>query len=222
MIVKLLVLFIALNLAGCKLDNQPTAVITQTPDVSPIPSDTWAVLDTTGINLKVKIPTGWEMDNTDSGIILTEHMGKPETGGILEGIVVYIFIPPLDEFPVNQTEDTNVAWQIMKQIIKNPDYVGNALVSEPVAFDWDRHDAAYYLLNNRDGTVTLLLAIGLGDDQRLAVFHISLPEDQADRLRPMLPELLGSLTIDDIAVDVSALRQLPDPLVFPVNASPTP
>jgi hypothetical protein len=223
MMLKFLVLIVIVGIAGCQSSpSQSSAIITETPDLSPAPSDSWAVHEGTGISLKIKIPYGWETYNTESGIVLTEHMGKPETGGFLEGILIYVFIPHLDGFHVNYSDNTNIAWEMLKQVISKPEYVGNALVSEPVAFDWDHHDAAYYLLNNRDGTVTLLLAMGLSDGQRLVVSHISLPESQADRLRPLLPELLGSLTIDNVSVDVTALNSLPDPLVFPVYAVPTP
>jgi hypothetical protein len=220
---KLLVLIVILNLAGCKEFNiQPSPTPAPMPTLSPTPSENWAVHESMGISLKIKIPYGWETDNTEMGIVLSEHMGKPETGGILEGILVHIFVKQTDSFHFSSSENVNIAWQMLKKVINDPQYVGNALVSEPVAFDWDRHDAAYYLLNNRDGTLTLLLAMELGDDHHVVVAHISLPEDQADRLRPLLPDLLDSLTIDNTVVDVSALRDLPDPLVFPVEASPTP
>lgn len=218
---KLLVLIVILNIAGCQeLNNPPTPTSTPVPTPSPMPSASWAIHDSTGINIKIKIPYGWETYNTETGIVLTEHMGKPETGGVLEGILIYLFIPPMDG-PEENSENENSAWKMLKQVINNPKYVGNALVSEPVAFDWDHHDAAYYLLNNRDGTLTLLLAMEL-PDHHFVVAHISLPEIQADRLRPLLPDLLESLTIDNTVVDVSALRDLPDPLVFPAEAIATP
>jgi hypothetical protein len=224
MMLKFLVLIVIACIAGCQLSSsQSSTIIPSTPDLSPTPSDGWAVHDGTEIGLKIKIPYGWETYNTESGIVLTEHMGNPETGGVLEGILIYIFIPPhMTDIRVHNSESENIAWQMLKQIISKREYIGDALVSEPVAFDWDHHDAAYYLLNNRDGTVTLLLAMGLADDQHLVVSHISLPQIQANRLRPLLPELLGSLTIDDIPVDVTALNHLPDPLIFPVYAVPTP
>jgi hypothetical protein len=64
--------------------------------------------------------------------------------------------------------------------------------------------------------------MGLADGQHLVVSHISIPENQAQRLRPLLPHLLDSLTIDNVPVDVMALNHLPDPLVFPAYAVPTP
>lgn len=223
MMLKFMVLIVIACMVGCQLSSsQSSTIITLTPDLSPTPFDGWAVHESTGISLKIKIPSGWETYNMASGIVLTEHMGKPETGGVLEGILIHVFIRQMDEFHVNNSEDGNTAWKMLKQVMADPDYVGNALVSEPVAFDWDHHDAAYYLLNNRDGTVTLLLAMGLSDNNQVVVSHISLPESQVNRLRPMLPKLLDSLTIDGVVVDVTALNHLPDPLAFPVYAVPTP
>ncbi len=223
MMLKFLVLVVIVCIAGCQISaTQSSTIIPQTPDLSPTPFDGWAVHEGTGIGLKIKIPYGWETYNMDSGIVLTEHMGKPETGGVLEGILIHVFIRQPSDVDISSSEGGNIAWKMLKQVMADPNYVGNALVSEPIAFDWDHHDAAYYLLNNRDGTVTLLLAMGLSDGSHMVVCHISLPENQSDRLRPLLPELLGSLTIDDIPVDVTALNHLPDPLVFPGYEDPTP
>src|SRR5262245_50916975 len=139
---KLLVLIVILNMVGCQeLNNPSPPTSTPVPTPSPMPSESWAIHNSTGISLKIKIPYGWETYNTESGIVLTEHMGKPETGGMLEGILLYLFIPPMDG--PEDAENENSAWKMLKQVVTNPKYVGNALVSEPVAFDWDHHDAAY-------------------------------------------------------------------------------
>jgi hypothetical protein len=124
-------------------------------------------------------------------------------------------VPDAEQFRWPAETDVNLAWYILKQVVHDRSYVGDANISEPVAFDWDHHDAAYYLLNNRDGTVTMLLAMGMPNGHSLVVCHISVPDDQAQRIREELPRLLESLTIDGQVVNVDALRSLPDPLVFP-------
>jgi hypothetical protein len=166
--------------------------------------------------LKIQIPDRWQSYTTTDGIVLTEHIGTAETAGHLQGILLYIFVPHMDSF-VPPAEGVNGAWAVLKQVVSNPDYVGRALVSEPEAFEWDHHDAAYYLLNNRDGTLTLLLAMSLTQD-KLVVAHISMPESHAARIRPLLPELLQTLTVNDVPVNAEALTHLPDPLVFPVDS----
>ncbi len=193
-----------------------------TPEVTliptmPVPPDGWATHDGTDVRLKIKVPDGWDTYNTESGIVLSEHMGTAETGGVLEGALVYVFVPHTDEFALPDFENHNLAWTMLKKVVADKDYVGNALVSEPQAFAWDDNEAAYYLLNNRDGTLTILLAIELATTHRLIVCHISMPSAHSAQMRPMLPEVLGSLTVDGTQIDHTALLELPDPLDFPID-----
>lgn len=169
------------------------------------------------VDLAIAVPEGWETYNTDAGIVLNElgSTSPPDTN--LSGILVHIFVPYLDRFSRPDSADANMAWWVLKQVVSDPDYVGSALVSEPVAFHWGQYKAAYYLLNNRNETVTMLLALSLPDGSNLVVCHISAPEDQSPRIRPMLADILGSLRINGVAVDSSSLDTLPDPLDFPNN-----
>lgn len=185
----------------------------------PAPPDGWAVHDGTGIRLKIKVPDGWDTYNTEVGIVLSEHMGTAETGGMLEGILIYVFVPQTDDFDLPEANNHNLAWAMLKRVVADRDYVGNALASEPQAFDWDGNEAAYYLLNNRDGTLTMLLAVELKTTHQMIVCHISMPEDHSERIRPLLPDILSSLTIDGVQMDDTALQELPDPLNFPVEKS---
>ncbi len=185
----------------------------------PIYEDNWT-LHSGEVDLKIKVPRGWQTYNTRDGIVLNERMGSVEDGPTLRGILIHIFVPSTDEFDFPSDEEVNVAWAVLSQVVANRDYVGDALVSAPVAFDWDHHDAAYYLLNNRDSTVTLLLAMSLPRSHKLVVCHVSSPEGQAGRIRALLPELLESLTVNDISIRSSALDHLPDPLVFPIDDTP--
>jgi hypothetical protein len=169
------------------------------------------------VSLRIMVPKGWETYNTAAGIVLNEHMGSSAPGSPLRGFLIHVFVPHDQNFIMPPSSDVNMAWFILNQVVTNPDYVGQALVSEPVAFEWDQHEAAYYLLNNRDDTVTMLLALALPDHSNLVVAHISVPEDQAPRVRSLLPKLLETLTIDGQRVDAAALHNLPDPLVFPVE-----
>jgi hypothetical protein len=219
-------LLVFFSLAACQLftgdsringDHQLTpAAAESTRSYRPSAGDHWSVYHNTEISLKIKVPSGWETFHTDAGIVLTERVGSVSSSVILEGILVHVFIPTTDEFTFPESDDVNVAWAILSQVVAMPEYVGSALVSDPVAFNWDHHDAAYYLLNNRNNTVTLLLALGL-PGHNLVVCHISSPVEQADRIRPLLPQLLESLTVNDQPIDATALHHLPDPLVFPVD-----
>ncbi len=171
----------------------------------------YAYHDGGDVHLKILVPDGWETFNTDAGIVLNEQVGATS----IDGVLVHIFLPNMNDFMYPDTSDVNLAWSILNQVVSNPDYIGNALVSDPVAFEWDAHDAAYYLLNNRDETVTMLLALGMPTQNSLVVCHVSAPNNQANRIRALLPELLKTLTLDGNLIDAEALESLPDPLVFP-------
>ncbi len=170
------------------------------------------------VDLAIIVPDGWETYNTDAGIVLNQYVDTGALGMRLHGFLVHIFVPYIDHFTLPDSDDANMAWAVLKQVVSDPDYVGGAIVSEPVAFHWDQYQAAYYLLNNRDDTVTMLLALSLPDHSDLVVCHISAPEAQSQEIRPLLPVLLSSLTINDHRVDPSSLNDLPDPLIFPEDS----
>lgn len=212
------IIFLILLSASCQA--LPSLSPTPTPhiaDKDAASANHWTRHEDNEMSLRIEVPTGWETYNTDAGIVLNEHMGTGAPGSPLRGFLIHIFVPYLSKLEMPEASDVNMAWYVLKQVVHNPDYVGDALVSEPVAFRWDIYDAAYYLLNNRDNTVTMLLALGMPDRHSLVVCHVSVPLDQAQRIRPLLPDLLATLTIDGKRIDVSALRELPNPLVFPAE-----
>ncbi|MBZ0286421.1 MAG: hypothetical protein K8I30_02320, partial [Anaerolineae bacterium] len=106
-------------------------------------------------------------------------------------------------------------WAALEQISKKREYIGKALVSAPAGFEWDGQDAAYYLLNDGDGNLSVLIAIAISAPQRLVVCRFSSPAKQAGQIRAMLPEVLGSLRINGTSMNMDALDGLPDPLHFP-------
>ncbi len=218
------VLLMLLSVAACQLSpyqspppgEDPTPSSDSiTPTVAHPTGEQWTDYSDNDVRLKIKIPGNWATYPSDSGIVLNERMGSVGSTVLLEGLLIHIFVPVSGDFHFPESKDVNMAWAILSQVVANPDYVGSAVVSEPVAFEWDHHDAAYYLLNNGDDTVTLLLAMGLPNTHKLIVCHVSAPTDQSDRIREMLPEILSSLTVNDHPVDPAALQALPDPLVFP-------
>ncbi|MDD7960699.1 hypothetical protein PUT90_28515, partial [Klebsiella pneumoniae] len=71
-------------------------------------------------------------------------------------------------------------------------------------FNWDGHDAAYFLLAE-DGRVTLLVALTLETPPRLVVCNISSPNDRSQNIRVLLPLLLGSLRINGITMSIAAV-----------------
>lgn len=213
-VMPILILLIILTAVSCTSKASPYSEM-QVVDKTAKRSAEWTTHDEGVYTLRIRVPSGWETYNTDDGIVLNEMIGANAPDTPLHGILLHVFVPDSEQFRWPDAADVNLAWYILNQVVHNPDYVGHARISEPVAFDWDHHDAAYYLLNNLDGTVTMLLALGMPDARGLVVCHVSVPVAQAQRIRQYLPELLATLTIDDQSLDDTALHKLPDPLVFP-------
>jgi hypothetical protein len=179
----------------------------------------WEQVDVKGVRLGIAIPDGWEAQKTDDGVLIAEHFGTIESNSA--GMLIYLFVHSLDGFQLPASTSANTAWAVLQQISKKREYIGDALVSAPMGFDWDGQDAAYYLLNDGDGNLSMLLAIALSNPQRLVVCLFSSPASQADQIRAMLPDVLGTLSINGITMDMDALHDLPDPLQFP-QAETTP
>ncbi len=151
----------------------------------------------------------------DDGILLAERFGSIASGGsAMPGIQVHIFIHSAAGFQI--PDDQNAAWSILEQIVRDQKYMGRAHVEEPYGFVWEQHDAAYYLSNNGDGNMTMLIALMLPGMQQMVVCNISSPVSESTRIRAMLPKILGSLTVNRIRLGTAALEALPDPLIFPL------
>lgn len=172
-------------------------------------------LDVGGVSLSIPQPHGWETYQTDLGIVLAEHIGSVATGGTLDGMLVHIFVPPMLDIPVPIVDNSNAAWETLRRIIADPAFVGSASVSEPAPFMWSACDAAYYLLNNGDGNVSIVIGLMLPQTRTMITISVSAPSAQSERMRSLLPLLLDSVTINGMVLDGDHLGALPDPLDFP-------
>lgn len=205
-------------LAGCQSLKSPHAPesVTPTPPVevtaAATPSE-WIEHEVDGVLLGVEKPKGWHAQETEDGILLVEYTPTMANGDDVPGVQVHIFVHSIEKF--NLAGGGNVASSVLEQIIKNRDYIGNARADEPSGFQWGSHQAAYYLSNNGDGNVTMLIAIAIPDTKQMVACNVTSPVHEAGRIRSILPIILKTLTVDDVRMDVSALSILPDPLVFP-------
>jgi hypothetical protein len=177
------------------------------------PETTWATFTHEEISLSLEVPDGWEAETNEEGIILAEHMGTMETGGVLDSVQVHCFIHPVIDSATPR--NSNRALQILSKILTDPTYVDpEDRVNEPVGFTWDSYDAAYYLLNNGDDSLKMLLALAVSQ-QRLVACSISAPWRHAARIRQSVPTVLSTLIVNGHQLDGSSLDDLPDPLEFP-------
>ncbi|MDL1883573.1 hypothetical protein FBR01_07970 [Anaerolineae bacterium CFX8] len=224
MIVRCLVLlWIGLILSGCQAPlssrtDSPTAAASQPPSpeatVEPTPAE-WVEQEVGGVLIGIEKPRGWEVQKMDDGILLAERFGSIASGGsAMPGIQVHIFVHSAAGFQI--PDGQNAAWSILEQIVHDQKYMGRAHVEEPYGFAWEQHDAAYYLSNNGDGNMTMLIALVLPGARQMVVCNISSPVSESTRIRAMLPAILGSMTVNSVRLGAAALDALPDPLIFPL------
>lgn len=170
------------------------------------------------ISVSMQIPNRWEAYDTESGFLLTEHASSVQMAQKLRGLVLHVFTRPDSEFDLS-ADAPNRAWAVLEQITNDPFSVGDALYTEPTAFQLGNYDAAYYLLNNRDRTVSLLLAFYAESQNQLVFCHFSSLDKNSGRIRAMMAHLLGNLKVDGDPLDLTPIYRLPDPLVFPIDVS---
>lgn len=222
MMLKWIVISAAILVSACQPIQQitPTAPVepTDEADVSATTEETvdlWTETEMDGVRLRLPMPHGWTAETRD-GLILVEHMSSIATEEPASGILLYVFVPQLDHFNLPDPEIDNAALAVLRQVVNMPHEIGhNAVASEPVPFVWSDHQAAYYLLSNHDGIKTIVIAVELPESRKLVVCNISLPANQIDRVRALLPTVLDGLTVNGMRLSGDDLNVLPDPLIFP-------
>lgn len=192
--------------------DTPTIPITEdSPAASQAPD--WVETEMNGVQLGMWKPAGWEFDQSQ-GLVLAERNPSPQ-GLVAGGMLIYCFVPPVDEYGIASEHDGNFALAVLVKVVSMPSHMNDVTVSDPVGFMWGEHQAAYYLLATGTGMRAVVLAIALPTDSKVVACNVSITMSQAQRIRMMLPQLLDGLTVDNNVMDGSALDILPDPLPFP-------
>jgi hypothetical protein len=133
----------------------------------------------------------------------------------------YIFVHAVRDFPKPVDSQSHPARHILQQIISQPALMGDSAVSDPQPFIWDGNDAAYYLVNDTNENVSLVMAVVIANESQLVAINISCPSDRAASIREALPDLLADLWVNGALMSTSAMDALPDPLVFPTYTEAT-
>jgi hypothetical protein len=173
---------------------------------------------TSNFNLRVNKPPQWESFKTETGIVIGERFGSVATAGVLEGLMTYIFVSPLEDFTIDTASNTNIAQLALDQILADPSYTATIAYTQTTGFDWNGYDAAYYLITGEDGNSTIVIGVAFPGERALLSSSISAPYQQRDRIRQTLPELLDGLRFNEIVLEGEVLQTLPDPLEFPAPA----
>jgi hypothetical protein len=217
-VLKLVIAALALAAAGCQ-GSPPTPTVaptrqpTPTEEVTNIATSGDTEITIKGVRLGIQVPVGWEVQNTEDGLLMAEHFGPMDSGTMVYGMQIHLFVHTMTD---GQVSGKNIAWSALKAITTQPSYIGKARVSEPKGFDWDNHDAAYYLVNNGDGNLMLVIGVALADSKRMVVCNVTSRVEKVSRIRTLVPQVLRSLTVDGTPMEPDDLMgALPDPLVFP-------
>jgi len=218
MMFKRFLLAVIMALAACEprsaAPSTEVILLTATPEATEAAAlPRWLETEVNGVSVGMWRPNNWETDMTD-GLVLAEHTTSPSEPGE-QGIIINCFVPPLEDYDPGEIR-SNYAWAVLDWVIKMPDHTGwDVSVTQPVAFNWDQHQAAYYLFSTGDGVRGIVLAVAVPDEQKVVVINISAPMSQANRIRAALPGLLDGLMIASTQLNKTALETLPDPFPFP-------
>jgi hypothetical protein len=166
----------------------------------------WLETEMNDVQVGMWRPDDWESDARE-GLVVAEPSE--------EGILVYVFVPSMSEFAIS-TDVPNYALSVLNQVAQMPIHNGrDAAVSEPMGFEWDSYQAAYYMISTGDGVRILVLALAIPNEPKVVVCTISTTTANKMRIREALPWLLDGLMIDGTSLRGESLSILPDPLPFP-------
>ncbi|MDZ4669270.1 MAG: hypothetical protein SH821_00230 [Phototrophicales bacterium] len=216
----ILIGIIIMVLTGCEWSSEQAESLTlaltnSAPTVTEVsvPTVKFAIGN---ISLSLPYPKDWESYTTQYGVVLAEYLGSVATEGQLGGILIHLFVPPLEGVNLSIADETNRAYDILTEILAHPDYVGDATVSAPAPFMWDELDCAYYLMDNGEGNLTIVIGILDPTSNQLVTVSVSAPANEEARIREGLPVLLNDLVINNHTLSGAVLEQiLPKQLIFP-------
>lgn len=207
-------------LASCQGESDVTEQMTvigstRTPTIETIAENAiqFRVQD---VAISVQHPPQWETFTTEYGVVLAESLNTVATEGQIDGLFIHVWLPPLEDITLTADSNSSRALRILRQIVTNPDYVGDARVSAPQPLSWEDMDAAFYLMDNNEGSLTIVLGIVEPQSGAFVAASVSAPARQMARIRAALPDLLDGLTIGERSLSGASLAAaLPDPLQFP-------
>lgn len=208
---KKIVIALILILSAC---THATPTPTITPEPAPEIQTVEFVFDDVTIVLQ-QLP-GWDVYvKTENRLIMAEGDDPFRTSGGLKGLLVNMWVPTLDNLSVDYDLNQHSIAEVLSLVLRTSHINEHNAVHEPIPFEWAGRDAAYYTLTNKNGNLTLVMALKVADKHFIAV-NISAPDGHGNRIRETLPLIFDSFHINDEALTNEGLLTLPSPLVFPV------
>jgi hypothetical protein len=186
-----------------------------TLSLTPAPERTLR-LSQDGVTLALDVPPLWQSRVANERIILMQMNQPMNAEGILNGVVVNLWLPAKNAMP-NTPAGSATTVEVLSQFLNNPSITESATISTPVAFQWQQYDSAYYLLNAGDGNITLVVALTAPQTQRMIAINLSTSLDNTDSLVPTLSLLLERMSVNDNALNASLVSFLPTELPVPTH-----
>ncbi len=195
------IVFCAILLTGCipiQTSVEPSRI--------PTPNNTYIDLPLADVAVRLYHLSGWNLYHDNQHIVLTEEVNPLNHQGDLEGIVMHLWLA--DITPEHATLDA------LNEILQKSDVDQANLLSDPIAFVWQEHDSAYYLLNSDMNNIALVLAVRVPDSDHLLAVNISVPGIDYERMRQLLPELFKGFAINHRLLDSADLHHIPMNISF--------
>jgi len=169
-----------------------------------------------GEEVSVITQAGWDTLAADDSILLAEKHRSIENARKVDGVLINIFRPQVAGFDATDVEDDNVALALLRYIVQKPNYVGDAALVTPRAFDWGGQAAAFYTIFNGIDRYTLVIAVTLRqNEQEVLVMNVGIPVEQTETIYSKLALGLQQITIGETELLGADLNALPDPIPFP-------
>lgn len=167
-----------------------------------------------GVSVTMETLSGWNAYTTARHqLVLSEHPQPVSEDGVYNGISLHIWLPDMQQPLTAGTPNT--LSDMLRRIIQTTRTGTQAAISDPQTFEWSGNEAAYYLLNNGDDNVSMILAVRLPDEHGYLALNASTSLDESSRLPETLPQLLASLRVNDVAFGNDGLETLPQVLSVP-------
>ena len=167
-----------------------------------------------GVSVTMETLPGWSAYTTAKHqLVLSEHAQPVAEDGLYHGISMHIWLPEMQQPVTGGT--SNTLSDMLRRIIQTTRTGTQAAISDPQTFEWAGNEAAYYLLNNGDDNVSMILAVRLPDNHGYLALNASTSLQDSSRLPEMLPDVLASLRVNDVALGNDGLDRLPQVLSVP-------
>jgi len=158
------------------------------------------------LNIRIDSPPSWEFYADSNHLVLTEHdtpVSNDNTS--LNGAVINIWLPKVTNGEDGEPHSMHDMLTSITQNLHDHDQ----LTSDLIPFEWQSHNAIYYVLNSGDGNATFITIIELPQTEtHFLGINASIAYEDWERLEDVLPDLLASLRVNDVIFDGDTIEDI--------------